>query len=400
MATKPIDCTPVLNALSKFSESCRTDAAAAAQLGIAKGTFSKWFKKRTLRTGTLQALAAFEGDPAVAKAARQALAGMGIRLATFDFGHIASQLMCAGPSAYILSPALHDNAPVQNLEFAAAEDLIAALADTHYYETFAEAAVDGFATVPEHPLLKIGTADYEHGIFPQKDLAEVYRDAKGEIDWDRISQHIREPHSRRSEAAHAIWECAVHEPGHRLFERIIEKTACRLKDRDAGTPTLSDQACVEMAAFAAVDAYKLESTVIETANTIRQAVNAERSLEKSPLYTIATRLFEMRYPMRTQTVGRVVSLKERLSENTEAVSKIDGICAFAYQALYSNRGAYFFQAGFATAQVNKHGSVVDYDSGRLVRSVVGKKRHAPKRAIVRADKRPSGKRRAEPTHCS
>ena len=99
----------------------------------------------------------------------------------------------------------------------------------------------------------------------------------------------------------------------------------------------------------------------------------------------------MRYPMRTQTVGRVTSLRERLSENKDAVSKIDGMCAFVYQALYSNKGALFFQAGFASTQVNKHGSVIDYESGRLVRSVVGKKRHAPKRAIVRANSRTSRK---------
>jgi hypothetical protein len=94
----------------------------------------------------------------------------------------------------------------------------------------------------------------------------------------------------------------------------------------------------------------------------------------------------MRYPMRTQTVGRLTWLRERLSENEDAVSKMDGTCAFVYQALYSDRGAYFFKPGFASAKVNKHGSVVDYDSGRLVRSVVGKKRRAPKRAIVRAKK--------------
>jgi hypothetical protein len=391
MAKRPIDFTPVLDALAKFSESCGTDAAAATQLGIAKGTFSKWFKKRTLKSATLQSLAAFEGDSAVAEAARQALAGMGVRLASFNFGHIASQLMCAGPSAYTLFPALNDKAPADELEFAAAQDLIAALADTHYYETFAELALEGFTFVPEHPLIKIGTSSYEEELFPNKDLADVYRDAKGEIDWDSISKHIRQPRNRRSEAARVIWECALHEPGHRLFERILEQTACLGRERDASIPTIKPETCLEMAAFAAVDAYKLESTVIEASNTIRQAVDSERALEKSPLYTIATRMWEMRHPLRQQTVGRVTWLRERLSENKDAVSQIDGICAFVYQTLYSNKGAYFFHAGFASAQVNKHGSVLDYDSGRLVRSVVGKKRQAPKRAIVRRDRHTSRK---------
>jgi hypothetical protein len=391
MAKRSTDCTPVLDALARFAEACGTDAAAAERLGISKSAFSKWFKKRALKTGTLQSLAAFEGDAAVAEAARQALARMGISLASFDFGHIAAQLMCAGPSAYTLSPSIQKNAPVEELEFAAAQDLIAALADTHFYETFAELALEGFPFVPEHPLIKMGTSSYEEELFPNKDLADVYRDAKGKIDWDGISKHIREPHVRRAEAARAIWECAVHEPGHRLFERILESTACLGKERDANTPTLKPDAYLEMATFAAVDAYKLESTVIEASKTIRQAIDSERALEKSPLYTIATRLWEMRHPLRQQTVGRVTWLKERLSENKDAVRKIDGICEFVYQALYSNKGAYFFHAGFATAQVNKHGSVVDYDSGRLVRSIVGKKRHAPKRAIVRANSRRSKK---------
>jgi hypothetical protein len=53
------------------------------------------------------------------------------------------------------------------------------------------------------------------------------------------------------------------------------------------------------------------------------------------------------------------------------------------QALYSDKGVTFSHVGFAHANVNKHGSVLDYDDGRIVRSVVGKKRLAPKRAVVR-----------------
>jgi hypothetical protein len=391
MASKPVDCTPVLDALSKFSQSCGTDAAAAERLGVSKGAFSKWFKKRCLKTATLQSLATFDGDPGVAEAARKALADMGVRLASFDFGHIASQLMLAGPSAYTLFPSIQENASVEELEFAAAQDLIAALSDTHFYETFAELALGGFPFVPEHPLIKVGTSDYEQALFPNKDLADVYRDAKGEIDWDSIAKHLRQPRERRAEAARDIWECALHEPDHRLFERILERTACLGKERDATTPTLPPETCLEMAAFSAVYAYKLESAVIEASNTIRKAVDSERALEKSPLYTIATRLWEMRHPLRQQTIERVTSLRERLADKKDAVEKINGHCAFVYQVLYSNKGAYFFHAGFASAQVNQHGSVVDYESGRLVRSVVGKKRHAPKRAIVRRGGRTSGK---------
>src|SRR6202034_4390301 len=109
----------------------------------------------------------------------------------------------------------------------------------------------------------------------------------------------------------------------------------------------------------------------------------ERSLGSSPLYAVATKLFEMRYPMRFQTVDRVLWMRAKLSGNEKLVDKIDGMCRFVHQALYSEKGVTFAHFGFAHANVNKHGSVLDYDDGRIVRSVVGKKRLAPKRAILR-----------------
>jgi hypothetical protein len=377
------DCNSVLDRLAKFSDTCGTREAASKRLGIAKGTLTKWFAKRKLSVGSLRMLAAFESDADLAEAARSALVASGIGIACFDFGRIASQLICAGPGASLLFHTLRDNAPLEELEFAAIRDFVAALADCQYYETMAEAALDGFKKLPDHPLLNFGVADFERPLFPDDDGEMIGAPAK-EIDWDSIDWgKINEPHQRRSEAARAIMRCALHEPKHRLFEEMIRHTASRLKDRDSTTPTLSNQSCLEIAANAAVDVYKMESALIESSNAIRRAVDAERSLESRPLYAVATKVFEMRYPMRPQTVERVLWMKAKLNDDEKFVQKIDGICAFVHQALYSDRGVTFSHFSFAHANVNKHGSVLDYDDGRIIRSVVGKKRLAPKRAIVR-----------------
>lgn len=367
MLTPSPDCSVVLNRLAIFAATCRTREAASRRLGVAKGTLTKWLAKGAISVASLQMLAKFDRDADLAGAARDALGASGIRLASFDFGHIASQLLCASSFANRLFHVLNENPSPEECEFSAVHDLIAALADTHYYEALTETALAGFEQLPDHPLLTLGVADFERPIY-------LY-DADDEEEDDK-------PYKRREAAARSILHTAVYEPRHRLFEGIIEHTACRLRPRDANTPRLSEKACIEIAASAAAYAYKLESALMETSRTVHNAVIAAPALQNSPLYAVANKLFEMRHAARSRTVHRVAWLKEKVKENEKLVGKIDGICRFVYQALYSEVGVTFSHGRFAEAHVNKHGSVLDYE-GRIMRSVVGKKRLAPKRTAIR-----------------
>jgi hypothetical protein len=394
LRTSSPDCREVLTHLAHFADKCGTREAASRRLGVAKGTLTKWFAKGSMSVSSLQMLARFEGDADLARAARDVLGASRIRLACFDFGHIASQLLCAGPAANRLFYALNGNPSPQECEFYAIHDLIAALADTHYYEALTETALAGFQQLPDHPLLTLGVADFERPIFSDDpDDDELQEDSPGqEITWESIDwEEIDKPYKRREEAARSILHTAVHEPRHRLFEQIIEHTACGTKDRTSKTPRLIEKACVEIAANAAAYAYKQESAVIEVSRTVRNAVNDAPALQDSPLYAVATKLFEMRHAARSRTIHRVAWLKEKVKENEKLVRKIDGICRFVYQALHSEAGVTFSHGRFAEAHVNKHGSVLDYEKGRIVRSVVGKKRLAPKRAVTRMYPRRHGR---------
>ena len=81
-----------------------------------------------------------------------------------------------------------------------------------------------------------------------------------------------------------------------------------------------------------------------------------------------------------------VGLRGYAQEDPKTVETMIGICAVIQAALYSAKGLYSLQSG-VTGHVNAHGSVLEIgDKGSIksVRTVVGKKRRAPKRAIVRA----------------
>jgi hypothetical protein len=378
-----LHCVAVLEQLAKFSASCGTRVAAAKRLGISKSALTKWFDKKVLTSRSLQKLAVFDGDLNLAQAARRALAASGTPVPLFDFPRVASQLLCAVSATGMLFETLHGNASVEELEFATAYDFVSGLADLHYYESLAELALEGFPKLPRNPL-QFGTSDYERALFPDKEQPIGTTVPKtidlNTIDWEKIN----EPRKRRSEAARSIMDGARHGPAHKLFQRILDETCSLWKDRDPETPMLSDQECLKIAGLAAVDAYKTESGLIEAAKTIINAVDSERSLEKSPIYAIANKMFEMRYPMRQQTIGRVGGLREALTENKEVVSKMDGLCGFVYDALYSGKGVTFFHPGSSAATVNKHGAVFEYKkTGQIVRGGAGKKRLAPKKAIHR-----------------
>jgi hypothetical protein len=386
MPTTIADCAPVLEALHRFSSACGTHAAAAKRLGVVKSTLSKWLSKSSLSVGTLQFLSAFEGDADVAKAARSVLTASGKRPVSFDFGHIASQLACTGTDAVMLFGMLERGAPTEDLEFAVVHDLVSTFSDAQYYNTLCEVAREGFRQLPQHPLLELGRTEYELLVFP--DEGEATEEVPGgKVDWSKADwEKANEPYTRRSNAAHAIYDCAASEPTHRLFDEIVERLYCRVQKRETDE-TFPEADCLKVAAMAAVDCYKQESAVMEAANTVRTAANVNRGLAARPVYAIATKFYEICFLNRTFTVGRLETLASALGDDQETMNSIQGICAFVQQALYSNKGAYYL-GNRASAKVNAHGSVIDFESGRMVRSLVGKKRHAPKQAIVRHKSRP------------
>lgn len=382
------DCGLVLDRLARFSQACGTQESAAKRLGVAKGTLSKWFKNRTIGVGSLQSLAAFNGDADLAKAAQEALANSGIELASFNFAHIASQLMLAGAGAEMLFQMLERNATPEDLEFGAAHDLVSAFADLQYYNALSEVAQDEFQQVPDPPMLQLGRTDYEQLIFldDEEDEAIATGPARlSEIDISKIDwEKINEPYTQRSDAARLLLNCVCDDPPHRLLEHIIETLYCRIRNReDTDRIIVTKEECCKIAALAAADCYTLESVVMEAADVIRLAADTHRTLATKPLYALATKFYDVCQLNRTFTISRLVALTNRLAEDKETVSRIEGICAFVHRALYSEEGVYFFQAGVASAKVNAHGSVIDYESRPAVRSVVGKKRKAPKQAIVR-----------------
>jgi hypothetical protein len=382
MGKNSVDCTPVLDALSKFSGACGTQAEAAKRIGIAKGTLSKWFASRSLSRGALQFLAAFEGDAGVAEAARNALAASGVEVAAFNFGHVASQLICAGSEPSMLLGMLERKAPIEDLEFGTAHDLACVFSDAQYYNALCEVARDGFQQLPQHPLMELGRTEYEQLVFPEE--PESYPEGPdGKVDWSKVDwENFNEPYTRRSNAARALMDCAADQPMHRLFEEIVDKLYCRVRKRETDE-TFTEEECLKVAALAAVDCYKLESAAIEAADTIRSAGKEGRGLATRPLYFLATKIYEICFLNRTFTVERLKMLAAAVREDKETMSTIEGICAFVHHALYSSHGVYYW-GNRTSAKVNVHGSVIDFEDGRLVRSLAGKKkRHAPKQAIVR-----------------
>jgi transposase-like protein len=385
MPTPIADCAPVLRALYRFSDACGTQVAAAERLGVRKSTLSKWLRKHSLSAGTLQFLSAFQGDADVAQAAQAVLVASGKKQVSFNFGHIASQLACTGSDANMLFGMLERGAPIEDLEFAVVHDLVSTFSDMQYYNALSEVALEGLRQVPQHPLLELGRSEYELLVFPDED--EVEEVSGKEFDWSKVDwEEINEPYTRRSDAAHALFDCAANEPMHRLFDEIVERLYCRVRKREMGE-SFTERECLKVAAMAAVDCYKLESAVMEAAGTVRAAANVNRGLAARPVYAVATKIYEICFLSRTFTVARLEMLADSLSDDQETVSAIQGLCAFVYQALYSNKGAYY-SGNHASAKVNAHGSVIDFESGRLVRSLVGKKRHAPKQAIVRVKSPP------------
>jgi hypothetical protein len=383
---------PVFTCLAAFSSACGSRAAAAKRLGIAKGTLTKWFAKRALSVKSLKRLARFSDEPPLAQAAQAALATVGVGVTSFDFAHVASRLMpCGPPSSTLFHKLEAGNASLDELEFAAIRDLTAAFADANYFDALCSSANEGFKVVPEHPLLRAGTSEYEWIVFPELDQ-EQQAEAK-EINWTDIDwKKIDEPYTRRTDAAHRLLECALKEPRHRLFELIADLTFSYERARDPNSQPITDEERLEVLTFAALDAYKTESSAMEAADTIRRAADTDRALERKPLHAIATKIYEMCFLRRDSTIHRVVALRNVIGENKKLADQIDGICRYVQAALYSDKGVYYFQAGYASAQINAHGSVIDYEQGRVVRSVVGKKRKAPKRAIVRMKSSDSRKR--------
>jgi hypothetical protein len=365
---------------------CGTLTAAAKRLGVSKSALSKWFDKRVLTAKALQRLAVFDDDRHLAQAARDALSASGTPIASFDFARVAAQLLCAISAEGILFETLRRNASLEEKEFATVSDFVSALADLHYYESLCDLALKGFPKLPFNPL-QFGTSDYERMIFPEKEQPSGDLTPQQKMDLMAIGwKGIEERHKRRSEAARSVLDCALHKPSHRLFQQILDETCGRWEDRTSETPLLSEEECLEIAALAAVDAYKTESGLVEAAKTIISAVDCERSLERSPIYPIANKMFEMRYPMRQQTISRLAALRDALGANKRVISKIDGLCGFVYSALYSERGATFLHPGSSAAAVNQHGAVFDYEAGPVIKNVRsrgGKKRLVPKKAIHR-----------------
>jgi transcriptional regulator with XRE-family HTH domain len=383
MGKNSVDCTPVLDALSKFSDACGTQAKAAKRIGVAKGTLSKWFSSRSLSRGALQLLAAFDGDTGVAEAARNVLTASGVEVASFNFGHVASQLACAGGEPVMLLQMLQRKASIEDLEFGAAHDLASTFADAQYYNALFEVAREGFQQLPDHPLMQLMQTGYEELVFPEE--PESYPEGPdGKVDWSKVDwEKFNEPYTRRSNAARELLDCAADQPMHRLFEEIVDKLYCRVRKRETGD-TFTEAECLKVAALAAVDCYKLESTAMEAADTIRRAAGDSRGLATRPLYVLATKIYEICFLSRTFTISRLEMLADAAGEDQEAVKAMKEIFTFVHHALYLSHGVYYW-GNKTSAKVNAHGSVIDFEDGRLVRSLAGKKKRlAPKQAIGRA----------------
>jgi transcriptional regulator with XRE-family HTH domain len=387
MPAKTTDSANVMRFVRELCGECGTQEAAAKEIGVAKSTLSKWFRDQRVSNGSLRILARVERSPALAKAARDLLSARGVPASSFHFAHIASILATLGETAGILLSTLQRAASLDELELAAAQDLIATFADAQFYHALAELAGDNFEQVPEHPLLWINNWAYDEVFSKPSDEDDEARVKPEDFDWSTIDwDGMHAPYKRRGEAAKALLASARADPSHKLFDRIVGTLYSRTRKRDPSLRKLSSDECLRFAALAAANCYKLESAAMEAADTVRRAVDIDRALETSPLYALAAKLFEICYLNRSFTIWRLSQLAEAVREDKETTKEINGHCKIANLALYSEQGITLSYFSTAYARLNEHGTVIDYENGRIVQNVTGKKRKAPRRAIVRADR--------------
>ena len=321
----------------------------------------------------------------MAEMAKKLLQELGEPFATFNFEHAAAQLQCPGSAPGYLLSGLNDRLSEDDLEIEAVSDLVSVLSDACFAGALADAASEGLTLLPEHPLGKYGISDYERGIVEEEPDEAIEQSNQPNVDlesldWDRIGAALEKPHRARREAALTLIKAARHGPLHKLSRLVRTVVRCGLKERRPDERKLGSDECHTLAAFAAIDTYRHESAVMEAADSLCRAAEADRNLERRPLYRIAAIISVMCRERRSTTVHRAAHLRQN-ETNKQAAEKMDSIISFVNAALYTSKGVSYFQPRLATIDVNAHGSVLNLSNGRTARHIAGKKRLAPKGSV-------------------